>query len=116
LAAIHFGRGLQSVNILRNREEDNQRGVNFYPTGWTEKQMFSYARKNLDQAKTGIALISKKSFRFMVDIPLALAEATLQASSRGHPSSPAARYYRSLDKARSFNAKGAKYANYEEIS
>jgi farnesyl-diphosphate farnesyltransferase len=85
LAAIHFGRGLQSVNILRNREEDNQRGVNFYPTGWTEKQMFSYARKNLDQAKTGIALISKKSFRFMVDIPLALAEATLQALERGQP-------------------------------
>ena len=40
LAAIHFGRGLQSVNILRNRDEDNRRGVSFFPSGWSEKQMF----------------------------------------------------------------------------
>lgn len=85
LAAIHFGRGLQSVNILRNRQEDAQRGVNFYPRGWAEQQMYSYARKNLGLAKAGIALISKESFRFMVDIPLALAEATLQALERGQP-------------------------------
>ena len=83
LAAVHFGRGLQSVNILRNREEDTRRGVNFFPAGWAEKQMFVYARKNIEQAKTGIALISQESFRCMVDIPLALAEATLQALENG---------------------------------
>jgi len=83
LAAIHFGRGLQSVNILRNREEDNQRGVNFFPSGWAEKKMFAYARKNLDQAKAGIARISQDSFKYLVDIPLALAEATLQALENG---------------------------------
>jgi farnesyl-diphosphate farnesyltransferase len=85
LAAIHFGRGLQSVNILRNREEDTQRGVNFFPSGWTEKQMFVFARKNIDQAKSSISLISHKSFRCLVDIPLALAEATLQALEDGQP-------------------------------
>jgi farnesyl-diphosphate farnesyltransferase len=85
VAAIHFGRGLQSVNILRNREEDTTRGVNFFPSGWTEKQMFAYARKNIEQAKTGISLISQKSFRHLVDIPLALAEATLQALENGQP-------------------------------
>ncbi len=47
--------------------------------------MFAYARKNLEQAKAGIALISKVSFRYMVDIPLALAEATLQALEDGQP-------------------------------
>jgi farnesyl-diphosphate farnesyltransferase len=83
LAAIHFGRGLQSVNILRNREEDTRRGVNFYPSGWAEKQMFVYARKNIEQAKAGIAMISQESFRCLVDIPLALAEATLQALEQG---------------------------------
>jgi farnesyl-diphosphate farnesyltransferase len=83
LAAIHFGRGLQAVNILRNREEDNQRGVNFFPSGWVEKQMFVYARKNIELAKTGIALVSQASFRGLVDIPLALAEATLQALENG---------------------------------
>jgi farnesyl-diphosphate farnesyltransferase len=85
MAAIHFGRGLQSVNILRNREEDNQRGVTFFPSGWTEKQMFIYARKNIEQAKAGIARISQESFRYLVDIPLALAEATLQALENGQP-------------------------------
>jgi len=83
LAAIHFGRGLQSVNILRNREEDAQRGVNFFPTGWTEQQMFDYARKNLGLAKASIAAVSQQSFKTMVNIPLALAEATLQALENG---------------------------------
>jgi farnesyl-diphosphate farnesyltransferase len=73
------------VNILRNREEDTQRGVNFFPSGWTEKQMFDYARKNIALAKASIGLISQKSFRCLVDIPLALAEATLQALENGQP-------------------------------
>ena len=85
LAAIHFGRALQSVNILRNREEDTLRGVNFFPSGWTDKQMFAYARKNIEKAKPGIALAPKPSFRYLVDIPLALAEATLQALENGQP-------------------------------
>jgi farnesyl-diphosphate farnesyltransferase len=85
LVAIQFGRGLQSVNILRNRAEDTQRGVSFFPAGWTEKQMFAYARKNIEQAKTGVDLISQKHFRSLVDIPLALAEATLQALENGQP-------------------------------
>ena len=91
LAAIHFGRGLQSVNILRNREEDTQRGVNFFPSGWTEKQMFVFARKNIEQAKTSINLVSHKSFRCLVDIPLALAEATLKPWRMANPSLRAAR-------------------------
>jgi farnesyl-diphosphate farnesyltransferase len=83
LAAIAFGRGLQSVNILRNREEDAQRSVNFFPSGWVEEQMFAYARKNLELAKAGIARTSQESFRCLVDIPLALADATLHALENG---------------------------------
>ncbi len=82
-AAIHFGRGLQSVNILRNREEDASRGVNFFPTGWSEEQMFAYARKNLERAKASIGTITQRSFQTMVNIPLRLAEATLQALENG---------------------------------
>ncbi|HTX92513.1 MAG TPA: phytoene/squalene synthase family protein [Anaerolineales bacterium] len=85
LAAIHFGRGLQSVNILRNRGEDAERGVNFFPANWTDKQMYDYARRNLDLAKDGISLITKDSFKTMVNIPLALAEATLEALESGQP-------------------------------
>jgi farnesyl-diphosphate farnesyltransferase len=45
--------------------------------------MFAYARKNLDRARAGIARISQESFKCLVDIPLALAEATLQALENG---------------------------------
>ena len=37
--AIAFGRGLQAVNILRNKLEDAKRGVNFFPDGWGFKEM-----------------------------------------------------------------------------
>src|SRR4029434_6966442 len=33
--AIHFGRALQVTNIARNRADDLQRGVDFYPPGWS---------------------------------------------------------------------------------
>src|SRR5699024_649215 len=45
--AIGYGRGLQAVNILRNRDEDAERGVDFFPDGWTQKDMFQYAEGNL---------------------------------------------------------------------
>ncbi len=83
LAAIHFGRGLQSVNILRNRQEDSERGVNFFPNGWNEEQMFAYARKNLERAKTSLKSVTHRTFRQMVEIPLKLAEATLTALENG---------------------------------
>ena len=79
LCAIQFGRGLQAVNILRNRKEDTLRGVDFFPTGWTDRQMFTYARKNLDLARAGVVSMPKSSFKYFVDIPLHLAEATLNA-------------------------------------
>lgn len=45
--AVAFGRGLQAVNIIRNRNEDLSRGVDFFPDGWKLKEMFLYARRNL---------------------------------------------------------------------
>jgi farnesyl-diphosphate farnesyltransferase len=83
VCAVQFGRGLQAVNILRNRKEDAERGVDFYPTGWTDKQMFAYARKNLDLARAGVTSMPRSSFKYFVDIPLHLAEATLTAIENG---------------------------------
>ncbi|MGH2481632.1 MAG: squalene/phytoene synthase family protein, partial [Ktedonobacteraceae bacterium] len=37
--AIGFGRGLQTVNILRNHAEDMARGVDFFPRGWQAEDM-----------------------------------------------------------------------------
>ena len=83
MCAVQFGRGLQAVNILRNRQEDIDRGVNFFPAGWTVNNMFVYARKNLDLAKAGVTSMPKSSFKYFVDIPLHLAEATLNAIENG---------------------------------
>jgi farnesyl-diphosphate farnesyltransferase len=82
-AAIQLGRGLQSVNILRNRAEDVSRGVDFYPRGWSDSDMFAYAHRHIEKAKTSILTIPASSFRIMVDIPLALAEATLRVLEEG---------------------------------
>ncbi len=36
-----------TVNILRNREEDAERGVNFYPDGWGFDEMLAHTERNL---------------------------------------------------------------------
>jgi farnesyl-diphosphate farnesyltransferase len=47
--------------------------------------MYTYARRNLELAKTSISAISRDAFRGLVEIPLALAEATLEALENGQP-------------------------------
>jgi farnesyl-diphosphate farnesyltransferase len=81
--AVQFGRGLQAVNIIRNRAEDMSRGVNFYPAGWTDRHMFAYARNYLRLAKKGVKSMPKGSFKYFVEIPMLLAEGTLQALEMG---------------------------------
>jgi len=81
--AIQLGRGLQAVNILRNREEDIQRQVDFYPLGWSQEHMLTYAHNNLDQAKEKVKFIPRDAFAYMFEIPLVLAEATLDALEIG---------------------------------
>jgi farnesyl-diphosphate farnesyltransferase len=80
---IHFGRGLQLVNILRNRDEDLERGVNFFPKGWEKKEMFAYAKHNLKTFDSYLKTLPKTSFKAFVSIPRALAYATLEALIAG---------------------------------
>ena len=82
-AAIQFGRGLQAVNILRNRPEDLARGVDFFPTGWNEEKMRYYARSQLMQAEAYALTLPSASFEALIHIPLVLAKATLAALGRG---------------------------------
>lgn len=81
--AIAFGRGLQSVNILRNRSEDKDRGVNFFPDGWGEQEMFDYARRNLSLGDTYIESLNPGSILHFCEIPLALAHGTLDGLAQG---------------------------------
>ncbi len=81
--AIQFGRGLQAVNMLRNRVEDLARGVDFFPAGWTHEHMQEYARHNLLQAEAYTKTLPPGPVAYFIKIPLALAYATLKALARG---------------------------------
>lgn len=83
--AIGFGRGLQAVNILRNRSEDMTRQVNFFPHNWNEKSIQVYARRNLDLADAYTQALSKSPAKDFCQIPLALAHATLDVLALGQP-------------------------------
>ncbi|MEK4028541.1 phytoene/squalene synthase family protein [Pseudobacillus sp. FSL P4-0506] len=81
--AIAYGRGLQSVNILRNHTEDRERGVSFFPEGWELEDMFNYAKRNLALADVYIEGIKSGSILNFCKIPLALAHGTLHALEKG---------------------------------
>ncbi|MDX6574964.1 MAG: farnesyl-diphosphate farnesyltransferase [Blastocatellia bacterium] len=81
--AVSFGRGLQSVNILRNRSEDLARGVDFYPDGWTNDDLHEYASSNLAFADAYVDALPTGPARDFCVLPLALAHETLDALSRG---------------------------------
>jgi farnesyl-diphosphate farnesyltransferase len=81
--AIQFGRALQSVNILRNRKEDLSRGVDFYPDNWNDTDMQSYARRNLTEFDAYMQQLAANTFSDFVNIPRALAYATLDALAAG---------------------------------
>jgi farnesyl-diphosphate farnesyltransferase len=81
--AIAFGRGLQSVNILRNHTEDMSRGVSFFPDGWELEEMFRYARRNLALADDYVKDIKTKTILNFCEIPLALAHGTLESLTEG---------------------------------
>lgn len=81
--AIAFGRGLQAVNILRNRTEDIKRGVDFFPDGWGFKEMQQYTRRNLQTADSYIADLKDGPALKFCKIPLALAHATVNLIAAG---------------------------------
>ena len=82
--AIGFGRGLQAVNIVRNREDDLARGVDFFPDGWSSLEMQAYARRQLTMAQLYTNALPKKSPALdFCQIPLVLATGTLEAIALG---------------------------------
>ncbi|MGF7050251.1 farnesyl-diphosphate farnesyltransferase [Paenibacillus sp. DS2015] len=81
--SVAFGRGLQLVNIISNRVEDLERGVNFHPPGWSFDEMMSYARQNLKDAESYTSRIKLDPIYNFCKIPLALANGTLDAIESG---------------------------------
>jgi farnesyl-diphosphate farnesyltransferase len=81
--SIGFGRGLQAVNILRNRADDLARGADFFPDGWNEAQMQIYCRRHLSYADAYIRDLPPGPALVFCKIPLALAYATIDALAEG---------------------------------
>lgn len=81
--AIGYGRGLQAVNILRNQEEDSERGVGYFPDDWSRADMFAYAEENLAKADAYMEDITKRSIRLFCQLPLTFAHKTLDAMKQG---------------------------------
>ncbi|AQQ52117.1 squalene/phytoene synthase family protein [Planococcus lenghuensis] len=81
--AIGFGRGLQAVNVLRNVDEDAERGVSFIPDGWSRQDLFEYARKNLAQADKYVISIKNRRIVLFCKLPLKLAHSTLKSLEAG---------------------------------
>src|SRR5690606_38477875 len=77
-------RALQAVNIIRNREDDLERGVDFYPQDWNTAQMIGYARRQLAAARHYTEKLAEGcAVRAFCIVPLNLAEATLEAIEGG---------------------------------
>lgn len=81
--AVGFGRGLQAVNILRNRPEDMARGVDFYPDDWSEEQMYAYTYRNLAYADDYIVELPPGPAVDFCTLPLILAHKTLDVLVNG---------------------------------
>ena len=81
--AIGFGRGLQAVNIVRNREEDLARGADFFPEGWERADMIRYVRRQLTLADAYMDSLNSKPAQTFCRIPLSLAYGTLEALEAG---------------------------------
>jgi farnesyl-diphosphate farnesyltransferase len=81
--AVGFGRGLQAVNIVRNRPEDLARGVDFFPEEWDAARLVGYARRQLALADVYVQALPRGPALDFCTIPLGLAYATLDALERG---------------------------------
>lgn len=81
--AVGFGRALQAVNIVRNREEDGERGISFFPNGWNQEDMIDYARKQMRLADEYMTTLPPGPIHEFCIIPLELARATLIAIENG---------------------------------
>ena len=81
--SIGYGRGLQTVNIIRNRQEDAERGVSFYPDGWSAGDMHDYARRQLSMGDEYLRALHAGPALDFCKVPLELAYATLDTILAG---------------------------------
>ena len=60
---ISFGLALQLVNIIKDMQEDSERGVSFVPKNFTRADMIAKAKRHLQDAKNYIKLLPRHKYR-----------------------------------------------------
>lgn len=83
--AANLGRGLQTVNIIVNRAADLERGVDFYPRGWADHDMFAYASQHLKSGWQFIGALPSRIHRQFCTFPTILAELVLAGQPLSRP-------------------------------
>ena len=81
--AVAFGRGLQAVNIARNRKEDLERGADFFPNAWSADDMTRYINAQLCMADEYVKELPDGPAADFCAIPLSLARGTVDALTDG---------------------------------
>ncbi|MEW2581532.1 squalene/phytoene synthase family protein [Streptomyces syringium] len=67
---VAYGRALQAVNILIDRDTDTARGVDFWPDNWGTTEMSTYARTELTRADQYLDSLRPGPARTFCDQPL----------------------------------------------
>jgi farnesyl-diphosphate farnesyltransferase len=79
---IGYGRALQTVNILIDRDDDTSRSVDFWPDGWQQADMVDYAHAELKLATAYVHALPQGPARTFCSEPLARARRALAAAGR----------------------------------
>lgn len=82
--AVAFGRAVQAANITWNRADDLARGVDFFPAGWSTRDMCGYVRRQLPGAWAYVeAVPAGHQVRDFCGITLDICTTTLAAMEQG---------------------------------
>jgi farnesyl-diphosphate farnesyltransferase len=83
--AIAYALAAQVTNIALDREEDLARSVDFYPDGWTDDDMISYARERIRVGYAFPAALPAGPVRDFLFLWLGWYEQKLELHARGQP-------------------------------
>eukprot|EP01017_Pseudomicrothorax_dubius_P009790 TRINITY_DN133_c0_g1_i1.p1 TRINITY_DN133_c0_g1~~TRINITY_DN133_c0_g1_i1.p1 ORF type:complete len:288 (+),score=44.88 TRINITY_DN133_c0_g1_i1:184-1047(+) len=82
---IQILRGLSSVNMIKDQNEDAERGVSLFPEGWTRNDMRDYAYSKLLNGKLYLNSIPRHSGWLFYETQVRLGLHTLDALFNGKP-------------------------------
>jgi farnesyl-diphosphate farnesyltransferase len=80
---IGYGRALQTINIIVDRDEDSDRGADFWPDDWTLPDMLRYADRELELADAYLGALPPGPARTFCAEPLHQAHRARHATATG---------------------------------